>query len=71
MFIIQEIQTNGGVSALTPAITKDDKNQALSAFFTTCASACISNVEVHTVTLTDEHGQQVRPAEYFEHPQGE
>lgn len=71
MYIIQEIQTNGGVSALTPAITKDDKNQALSTFFTTCAAAVISNVEVHTVTLTDEHGQQVRPAEYFEHPQGE
>ena len=68
MYIIQEIQTNGGVSALTPAVTKDDKNQALSAFFTACASACISSVEVHTVTLTDEHGQQVRPAEYFEHP---
>ena len=68
MYIIQEIQTNDGTSALTPAVTKDDKNQALSAFFTACASACISSVEVHTVTLTDEHGQQVRPAEYFEHP---
>ena len=68
MYIIQEIQTNDSVSALTPAITKEDKNEALSTFFSVCANACISSVEVHTVTLTDEHGQQVRPAEYFEHP---
>ena len=66
MYIIQEIQTDGGNTALLPAITKADKNEMESAFHAILASAAISAVEVHTVIAYDEHGNIVR-REYYEH----
>lgn len=66
MYIIQEIQTNGGNTALLPAITKADKNEMESAVHTILASAAISTVEVHTVIVYDEHGNLVKQ-EYYEH----
>lgn len=71
MYIIQEIQTNGGQTALLPAITKADKNEMESAYHSILASAAISAAEVHTVVVFDEHGNTVK-REYYEHAgQGE
>lgn len=71
MYIIQEIQTNNGQTALLPAITKSDKNGMESAFHSILASAAISTVDVHTVVVVDEHGNMVK-REYYEHlPQAE
>ena len=67
MFIIQEIQTTGINSTLTPAVTHADRNNAESAFHMICASAALSQVEVHTVLMYDEHGNTIR-REYYEHP---
>lgn len=67
MFIIQEIQTNGTSSALTPAVTHADRSNAESTFHMICASATLSQVEVHTVLMYDEHGNTIR-REYYEHP---
>ena len=66
MYIIQEIQTSNGTTALTPAITKNDLNQAESTFHSICASAAISAVNVHAVVILDEHGNTIR-REYYEH----
>ena len=70
MYIIQEIQTTNGSTALLPAIVKADRNEADSAFHSILASAAISNVGVHTVLLYDEHGNVLR-REFYEHAQSE
>lgn len=67
MLIIQEIQTNGGKTALLPAVTKDSRNDAESAYHMILSNAAISQVEVHTVLMYDEHGNTIR-REYYEHP---
>lgn len=66
MIIIQEIQTNGTQTALTPAITKTDRNEAESRFHSILAAAAISKVEVHTVIMYDEHGNLI-DRKYYEH----
>lgn len=66
MYIIQEIQTNGTTSALTPAATYTERDQAESAFHMKCGSAAISSVNVHTVIMYDEHGNVLR-REFYEH----
>ena len=66
MYIIQEIQTNGATSALTPAVTHTDKDSAESAFHMMCGSAAISSVNVHTILMYDEHGNVIR-REFYEH----
>ena len=66
MYILQEMQTTGNTTALVPARTYTDKNEAESAFHLALASAAISEVEVHTVMLYDEHGNILR-REYYEH----
>jgi len=68
MYILQEIQTTGNQTALVPAQTFTDKNQAESAYHTAMAAAAISDVTVHTVVLMDEHGNTVR-REFYEHIQ--
>lgn len=68
MYILQEIQTTGSQTALVPAQTFADRNQAESAFHTALASAAISSVEIHAVALLDEHGNTVR-REFYEHKQ--
>lgn len=66
MYIIQEIQTTDNQTALLPALTYLEKNEAESAFHMKLASAAISEVSVHTVIMYDEHGNIVR-REFYEH----
>ena len=66
MYILQEMQTTGTQTALTPTQTFTDKNAAESAFHSILASAAISKVPVHAVVLLDEHGNTVR-REFYEH----
>ena len=66
MYIIQEIQTNNGQSALLPAVTKQDRNEAESAWHSIMSAAAISTVQVHTVILYDEHGN-VEMRGFYEH----
>ena len=60
MYIIQEIQTTGGQTALLPAVTFTDRNEAESAFHLKLGSAAVSPVDVHTVLMYDEHGNVLR-----------
>lgn len=66
MYIIQEIQTENNTTSLLPAITKTDRNEAESTYHSILASAYISSVDVHTVIMYDEHGNQIM-AQYVEH----
>lgn len=56
MYIIQEMQTNNGVTAFLPAEQKASRPEAESVFYLKCGSACISNVEKHTVMTFTEEG---------------
>ena len=58
-YIIQEIQTTNGTTALVPAVIKATRPEAESAFYLTCGSACVSNVDVHTVTVFTDEGFQI------------
>ena len=66
MYIVQEMQTTGGQTALVPAATYTDRNEADSAFHMKLSSAAVSSVNVHTVIMYDEHGNVLR-REYYEH----
>ena len=66
MYIIQEIQTNNGQSALLPPIAKEDKLGAESEWHAKMGYAAISTVQVHTVIMYDEHGNMVKQG-YYEH----
>lgn len=66
MYIINEYQTNNGSTAIVTPATMEDRNSALSIFFSRCASAVTSNVEVHTVQLVRSDGY-VERTECFRH----
>lgn len=66
MYIIQEIQTTNGVTALLQAETRTDPNEAESVFYQKVSYAATSAVEVHTVVLYDEHGNQLL-RKFYEH----
>ncbi|MBQ1241834.1 MAG: hypothetical protein IIX99_01370 [Oscillospiraceae bacterium] len=66
MFIIHEMQTTGNQTALVPAKTYTDRNEAESAYHGVLAAAAISSVPVHAVVLMDEHGNTLR-REFYEH----
>lgn len=66
MYIIQEIQTSGNSSAVTPAIQKANKNEADSAFYLALGAAAVSSVPIHAVVMVDDHGNIVRSG-FYEH----
>ena len=70
MLILLEIQTENGSTALLPALTYTDSNEADSAYYTKKAAAAISSVDVHTVILLDEHGNIIKHG-FYEHLAGE
>lgn len=67
MIIVQEMQTNGGVTAMLPPRLFADRLEADSAFHVMLASAAISTVNIHTVMMFDELGNVIRK-EFYEHP---
>lgn len=70
MFIILEMQTNNDTTALVPAVTYTSKNEAESAYHLKLGGAALSDVNVHTVVMLDEHGNVVK-REFYEHIQQE
>ena len=67
MYIINEYQTNNGSTAIVTPATSADRNQAISVFYTKCAAAAISGVQVHTVTICTDEGLPVLPPQCFKH----
>ena len=70
MYIVQEIQTNMNQTALLPAITKVNELEAESEWHIKMGYAAISNVDIHTVIMFDEHGNVIKQG-YYEHIQEE
>lgn len=66
MYIIQEIQTSKNQTALVPAVTFTDRNEAESNYHMKLGAAAISDIEVHTVIMYDEHGNTIK-CDYYEH----
>lgn len=66
MLIIQEIQTNNGQSALTPALTYGERLAADGAFYHLLSNAAVSNVQIHAVVMFDEHGNLIKSG-FYEH----
>lgn len=67
MYIIQELQTTGNHTALVPAVTKANDNEADNAYLTALAAAAISNVPIHAVIMYDEHGNVIKSGFYEHH----
>lgn len=67
MYIILEMQTNGGQTAIVPAVTKATLNEALAAFYQAASFAAVSAVEVHTIMLFDQRGDLIEKL-VFDHP---
>lgn len=69
MYIIQEIQTSGGKTAMLPAIQKQTRAEAESTFYQIAAHACISAVEEHTVMVYTHDGFVIQElTKCFAHP---
>lgn len=64
MFIIQEIQTTNGQTALTPAVVKPTREEADSVFYSLLSYAAISTVGIHAVVMFDEHGNVLNVGRY-------
>lgn len=66
MYIVQEMQTTNNQTALVPAATFADRNEAESNYHMKLGAAAISSVQVHTVIMFDEHGNTIK-RDYYEH----
>ena len=68
MYIILEMQTSKSGTALAPAATRDDWQQAESEFHRLCSLAAVSSVPLHTIVMLDERGERLA-AQFYEHPE--
>jgi len=66
MYIIQEIQTTNGVTALTTPETFATRNEADNSFFYKVSVASVSQVQIHAVLMYDEHGNVI-DRKFYEH----
>ena len=55
MYIVLEMQTNGGATSIAPAQSFASKNQADAAYHQILAAAAVSNVEKHTLGAAKKH----------------
>ena len=58
-FVIIEMQTTNGSTAIVTPASYDNNISAEAAFLTKCAAARVSGLDVHSVTLLDEEGKVV------------
>ena len=56
MYIVQEIQTSNGQTALVTPVQKPTREEAESAFYIACGYAVTSAVEEHTVMVYTHEG---------------
>lgn len=70
-YIILEMQTSGGVTAVVTPSTYVNRNTAEQAFHLAASAAAVSAVEEHTVALLTSDGKLVRPVECYHHPVSE
>lgn len=66
MYIVIELQTTGGATAIPPINTYEDWQEAYSRYHSILATAAVSSVEKHAAVILTEDGAAVR-SEVFEH----
>lgn len=59
-YIVIELQTTNGTTAVVPPVSYADRNQAENKFHTVMAAAAVSNVEIHAAVMLAEDGTLVR-----------
>lgn len=59
MFVVIEIQTSNGVTAVVPPVAYADRNEAEAKYHQVLSAAAISNVEIHSCTVLNEHGSAI------------
>lgn len=59
-YIIMEIQTENGTTAIVPPVVFEDRNVAEARYHTILAAAAVSDVDVHTVVMLTNDGRTVR-----------
>jgi len=69
-YVIVELQTTSGTTAVVTPATYTDRNAAESAYHTALAAAAISAVEEHAVAMLAQDGRIVR-SECYKHYQEE
>ncbi len=58
-FVIIEMQTTNGSTAIVTPASYADEISAEAAFLTKCAAARVSGLDVHSVTLLNEEGKMI------------
>lgn len=63
-YILMEIQTTDGTTAVLPPIVYENRKEAESAYHSKLAYAAQSECDVHTVSLLDIYGCAIRAEHY-------
>ena len=71
MYIILEFQSLAGSTAIVPPVVKSDINKAYQEFYTHCAAAAVSAVEMHTVMLVYANGNVIESKTFNHGGEGE
>lgn len=66
-YIVMEMQTNSGVTAIVPPVAFTDRNAAEASFHSILSYAAVSAVEEHAVVMITSDGRVVRN-EVYRHP---
>lgn len=65
MYIVQEIQTSqNGTVALLPAIQRESKNEAESAYYSILAAAAVSTLPCHAAVIYTNNGNIIKHDAY-------
>lgn len=68
-YIVIEMQTNNGTTAIVPPISYTDRNAAEANFHSILAAAAVSSVEEHAAMLITNDGHLLRNECYKHEPQ--
>ena len=64
MYIVIELQTNNGTTAIVPPVAYADLNVAYQKYYQALSAAAVSNVEVHAVLIVGETGNIVASSHF-------
>lgn len=70
MYIVIEMQTNDGVTAVVPPVAFATRNEAEARYHAILSAAAVSEVEIHACAILNEHGIVVQ-CHFYEHPKPE
>ena len=65
MYVVVELQTKDGATAVVPPVAYADRNAAEAKYHQVLAAAAISNVDIHACVLLNEHGIAIQNHFYY------